>query len=281
MPATGSFVLGMGQILVEGGEPEANLDRACEMVERAGRQGCSIVVLPECLDLGWTWPGAREKAQPIPGGHSGRLCSAAREASVYVVAGLVERSRDRLYNAAVLISPQGRILLKHRKINELEIAHGLYATGDRLLVARTALGVIGVNICADNFPNSLALGHALGRMGCQLLLSPCAWAVDADHDNSKEPYGALWRQAYATLARLYDITVVGVSNVGWLRAGPWKGRKCIGCSLAVGPGGEMLAQGPYGVDAEALVKVEVTPMPRPARGTGWAKVLRDRGYEGP
>jgi hypothetical protein len=55
------------------------------------------------------------------------------------------------------------------------------------------------------------------------------------------------------------MTVVGVSNVGWLRAGPWKGRKCIGCSLAVGPGGRVLAQGPYGEAAEAMIPVEIEP----------------------
>jgi predicted amidohydrolase len=87
-------------------------------------------------------------------------------------------------------------------------------------------------------------------MGAQLLLSPSAWAVEADHDNSREPYGDLWRQSYRELARLYDLTVIGVSSVGRLAAGPWKGRKVIGCSLAVGPGGEILAEGPYGEDAE-------------------------------
>jgi hypothetical protein len=54
------------------------------------------------------------------------------------------------------------------------------------------------------------------------------------------------------------MTVIGVSCVGWLTGGPWKGRKCIGNSLAVGPGGRTLAVGPYGVDAEALTVVEVT-----------------------
>jgi hypothetical protein len=52
------------------------------------------------------------------------------------------------------------------------------------------------------------------------------------------------------------VTVIGVSNVGWLTGGPWKGRKCIGCSLAVGPGG-VLARGAYGEAAEQLVPVEV------------------------
>jgi hypothetical protein len=58
-------------------------------------------------------------------------------------------------------------------------------------------------------------------------LSPSAWAVDADHDNAREPYGKLWLDAYTELARLYDVTVVGVSNVGRLTGGPWAGRKCI------------------------------------------------------
>ena len=118
-------------------------------------------------------------------------------------------------------------------------------------------------------------------MGAQLLLSPSAWAVDSDHDNRQEPYGRLWRESYCELARLYDITVIGVSHVGRLTAGPWKGRKVIGCSLAVGPGGGILAEGPYGDEAEALIVVDVDLQPPIGRGTGIAPVLRGRGYNGP
>jgi predicted amidohydrolase len=276
-----AYLLGMGQMLVEGGEPQRNLSRAEEMIRQAKEQDCRIVVLPECLDLGWTSPAAREEAQPVPGKHSEMISSAAREAGVYVVAGLVERAGDRLYNAAVFISPEGEILLKHRKLNELTIAQDLYATGDRLSIVETPLGTIGVNICADNFPNSLVFAHSLARMGCQVLLSPCAWAADGDHDNEKQPYGALWMESYTTLAKLYDITVAGVSNVGWLTAGPWKGRKCIGCSLAVGPGGEVLARGPYGENAEALLVVKVKVKPREVTGTAIADMLSNKGYTGP
>ncbi len=275
------YLLGMGQMLVEGGEAEGNLRRATAMIREAARRGCRIVVLPECLDLGWTWPGARELAQPVPGPFSEALAEAAREAGIHVVAGLTERCREKLYNTAVLISPAGEILLKHRKINELSIAHDLYATGDSLAVAQTPLGTVAINICADNFPDSLALAHAQARMGARLLLSPCAWAVDADHDNEREPYGDLWLRSYTTLARLYDMTVVGVSNVGWLREGPWRGRKCIGCSLAVGPGGQVLARGPYGETAEALIVAPVRVEPLPVRGTALLELLRQRGYDGP
>jgi predicted amidohydrolase len=271
----------MAQILVEGGRPEANLARAAAAIAEAGRRGCQIVVLPECLDLGWTDPSARTMAHALPGLHSDRLAEAASDAEIYVVAGLVERSGERLYNSAALLDPSGRLVHVHRKINELDLAHDLYAVGNRLGVVETPPGVVGIDICADNFSDSLAIGHVLARMGAQIILSPSAWAVDADHDNAREPYGDLWRRSYGELARLYDLYVIGVSNVGWLTAGPWQGRKAIGCSLAMGPGGTILAEGPYGHDAEALVVVEVEPRPPIAKGTGFSDALRARGYSGP
>jgi predicted amidohydrolase len=271
----------MAQILVEGAQPEANLERAEKSIRDGARKGCRLVVLPECMDLGWTDPCARRLAQPIPGPHSDRLAAAAKETGIFVVAGLVERAGDRLYNAAVLIDPRGQIVLLHRKINELAIAHDLYSIGDRLAVAQTELGTLAINVCADNFPNSLAIAHVLARMGAQVLLSPSAWAVDADHDNQSEKYGARWREAFGELGRLYDLPVVAVSNVGWLTDGPWNGRKAIGCSLATDHRGQILAEGPYGDAAEALLVVDVALRQPAARGTQIADDLAARGYTGP
>ena len=272
---------GLGQILVEGGRPEANLARAVAMVERAAVEGCRVVVLPECLDFGWTDPSAREGAQPIPGPHSERLAAAARDNDIWVVAGLVEREGDRLYNASVLLDPSGSIVLHHRKLNELDIGLELYSVGDRLEVAETELGTVAIPICADNYWTSRAVGHVLCRMGAQVLFSPSAWAVVPDHDEESEPYGEDWIPSYTELATLYDATVLGVSNVGMMSGGPWSGRPCIGKSLAVGPGGTILARGPYGVDAEALVLVDVQPKPPVAVGADVADALRARGYDGP
>jgi len=266
-------------MLVEGGAPKANLRRAVDMIGRASDEGCSVVVLPECLDLSWTHPSARTRSQSIPGPRSRQISRAAKKHGLFVAAGLVERCGDRIYNSAILVSPQGRILTKHRKINELSIAHNLYSIGTSLRVVETPLANMGIAICADNFPNSLVLGHSLARMGCNLLLSPSAWAVDADYDNTSKPYGETWKRSYCLLGKLYDLTTVGVSNVGWITAGPWKGRKCIGCSLAVGPGGKILAQGPFGEDAEALTVVKVKPEGPVAKGTDFAAVLKERGYD--
>ena len=124
------FKLGLGQLLVEGGKVEENLLRAEEMVKAGAQEGCRAIVLPECLDTGWTDPGACKLARPIPGETSDRLCQVAKANKVMIVAGLTELDGSRIYNSAVLVDETGKILLKHRKINVLKIAQDLYGIGN-------------------------------------------------------------------------------------------------------------------------------------------------------
>lgn len=265
--------LALIQMLVEGGRREANLARAESRIREAALQGAGIALLPEVCDLGWTHPSARELAEPIPGGTaSRRLMRAAAENRIYVCAGLTERDGDRVYNAAVLVGPRGELLLKHRKLNELDIAHDLYAQGDRLNVVDTEYGTIGVLICADATARHHALLRSLGYMGADLILSPSAWAVPPDHDNAETPYGETWRVPYRTVAREFRLWVAGVSNVGRLEEGPWKGWHCIGCSLVMNPEGKEVLQGPYGVSADTILYVDVRTVPRPGRGTDWDRL---------
>ena len=41
--------VGLGQMLVAGGQLAENLGRATHMVHQAAEHGCQVVVLPECL----------------------------------------------------------------------------------------------------------------------------------------------------------------------------------------------------------------------------------------
>jgi predicted amidohydrolase len=269
-PSPRSFQLALAQMSVEGGAAAANLARAETFVIRAREAGADVVLLPEALDLGWTHRSARTSAGEVPGGEScTRLAAAAKRQGIYVCAGLIERAGDRLFNAAVLLGPQGELLLHHRKLNELDIAHDLYGMGDRLAVADTPLGRMGVMICADAFARNQVVGRTLALMGAEVILSPCAWAVPAEHDNAREPYGQLWLDNYCPVAGDFGVWIAGCSNVGWITDGPWRGRKCIGSSLVVGADGKPKLRGPYGVEAETLLMVEVSPARRP-RGDGSA-----------
>lgn len=273
MKSSGSFNLAICQMAVAAGEPERNRATAAQMVAEAARQGAEVALLPECCDLGWTDPAAHTLAEPVPEGATCRaLAEAARAHGLYVCAGLAEREGPDVYNTAVLIGPDGGLLLRHRKLNELEIGHPFYAQGDRLGVVQTPLATFGVMICADAFAPEQVITRGLGYMGADVILSPCAWAVPADHDNTREPYGALWKECYGLPARDFRMWIVGASSVGPIPAGPWAGRRCIGCSLAVDDRGEPVEMLPYGEDAAMVRVVRVTPTPRPARGCGWGQV---------
>jgi predicted amidohydrolase len=112
-------------------------------------------------------------------------------------------------------------------------------------------------ICADAFAPGHVISRTLGLMGAKLILSPCAWAVPADHDNVREPYGQLWGDSYGPVCREFKLWIAGASNVGQIASGPWAGRKCIGCSLLVGPDGQQLLMGPYGENAETILYADV------------------------
>ncbi len=267
------FKLALVQMCVEGGRQKANLQRALERIREASDGGAEVVVLPEAMTLGWTHPSAKTEAEPVPEGPACEaLRNAARANQLYLCAGLIERAGDSRFNSAVLIDPAGDVILHHRKLNELEIAHELYAQGDGLSVARTPLGTFGVMICSDAFARGQMVSRTLGLMGADIVLSPCAWAVPAEHNQARAPYGRLWLDNYCPVARDFRMWIVGVSNVGWLTDGPWKGRKCIGCSLVIAPSGNQVVSGPYGHDAERILYADIQLVPRPARGDGWEKV---------
>lgn len=251
--------LALAQMLVLPGEREHNLARATHWIAEAARRGVDCVLLPEALNFGWTDPSARAEAREIPDGDCARrLRAAAREHRLFVCAGLIEQKGSLLFNSALLIDPQGAVLLHHRKIHELDFARELYACGDRLTVAETPLGRLGLMICADGFAPGQSLSRSLGLMGARLILSPCAWAVPAAHDPAREPYGSLWLENYGPVAREFQLTIAGCSNVGPILNGPWRGRNCIGNSLVVGPDGKECLRGPYGAEAETLLLHELS-----------------------
>ena len=267
--------IGMIQMEVVFDKAEENIMRASELVKQAVKEGAQICVLPECMDLGWGNPDAYEMAFEIPGRTSDAYCRIARENGVYLVAGLTEKADDRVFNTALLISSEGEILQKHRKINVLTGVEDVYSIGDRIGVVQTPFGVVGIDICADNAVQSLSVGYTLGRMGAQMILSPSAWAVTPERDPVAEPYGQEWHVPYGRLSGAFGIPVVGVSNVGQVTKGSWKGWKAIGDSIAYDSDGSCLAVLPYGEDAQCVRVIEITVKENPLKGTALAEKLYD------
>lgn len=249
----------MIQMQVKGNDVEANLRNAETCLAEAAHAGADIAILPECMDIGWTHPGSLSNATAIPGGEVfTRLSAAAAKHNMFVCSGITERENDKVYNAAVLIGRDGTLLLKHRKINELDIGKVYYATGDRINIVETEFGRLGVMICADAIVEDKSITTALARMEPVIILSPCAWAVPPGFDNNIQPYGDLWREAYMPISQKFSTYIIGVSNTGHMEAGPWQNWDCIGASIAVDNKGEQIIQLPFGVDAQTIAYVNCT-----------------------
>ncbi|MBI5145280.1 MAG: carbon-nitrogen hydrolase family protein [Candidatus Omnitrophica bacterium] len=269
--------VGLCQLLVEGGEPQRNLGRAENMIKEACEKGCAISLLPESLDLGWTHPSAKTEAQPIPGPYSNILCASAKKYAIFICAGLTEKLDHRIYNTAILISSAGEIILKYHKINLLVVEHDFYAVGRHLSVVATPWGLIGVNICADNYIDALEIGHTLARMGAQIILSPSSWTVDYHIIEGTNPYGEKWVKPYHTLASLYNLIVASATSVGYIVGGPYEGKKMVGCSLVVGKDG-VIANGHYNEFAGELITTEIDIPQRQEKGTQIGEMLKKKRY---
>lgn len=264
------FKIALVQMEVEPGNLEKNLTHAGQLIRQAASKKADVVLLPEVMDLGWTHPSSEKLAYSIPEGQTcRRICKMARANNVYICCGFVEKDGNKTYNSAVIIDNKGKVLLKHRKLNELDIAHDLYAQGDRLGVCSTPWGTFGLMICADATAKDHVLARSLGYMGADVILSPSSWAVPPDHDNVKDPYGKTWWDAYTPVAREFSLWIASDSNVGPVIEGPWKNWNCIGCSMIIGADGKLKLMGPYGKQAEDILYYTIQPTPRPARGTGW------------
>lgn len=271
--------VGVAQILTIPGQLEKNLESISNACENLVSQNAEWIVFPECCDLGWTDEDAQTYAGEIADGEqTTHLGSLAAQWNVYITAGITERSQNRIFNTAVTYDNQGRLVNVHRKLNELDIAHGCYNLGDRLNVFDTPFGKAGVVICSDGFAENQCLTRSLCYMGAQFILSPCSWAVAPNYDYKNLSYGFLWKDCYGEVARKYKIWILGVSNVGRIRSGEWKGYHCIGNSLLINDQGETSFEAPYGDNATSLSVHEIIPKARSCRGTQWDSELGMREH---
>jgi nitrilase len=152
----------------------ATIDKACDLIATAGREGARLIVFPEAFvpaypDWVWAIPAGEEgmlnelyaellaNAVTIPSDVTERLCRAARLANAYVVMGMSERNAEAsgasLYNTLLYIDAQGQILGKHRKLVPTGGERLVWAQGDgsTLEVYDTPLGKLGGLICWENY----------------------------------------------------------------------------------------------------------------------------------
>ena len=227
----------MCQIFSLDGDRAGNFMRIENALREAKAAGAEIACFPETALLGWVNPDAHHRACPIPGADSNHLCKLAKAHDIYLCAGLEEKDGGKLYDSAVLIDNEGRILLKHRKINLLaELMTPPYAAGESVDAVETEFGKIGLLICADTHENKIL--KRMAALKPALLIVPYGYAAE-EHQWPK--HGKQLEKVVKNTARTTGAFVVGTNLVGEITNGPWRGRVYGGQSVAVDNAGRTIS----------------------------------------
>ena len=248
---------------------EAATEKACRLIQDAARQGAALAAFGETWLPGYPWwirsegfsSGQQMKCRAeyiasairIPGPETDQLCSAAKQAGIDVVIGVVERdptTDSTVYCTLLFIGREGRILGRHRKLKPTDYERRVWGEGDAaglVVHDRPYARISGLN-CWEH--RMMLPGYALAAQGTQIHVA--VWPSGSED---------ILARAFAQQASCYVISVGGLLRDEDIPAPyqtlfPDPADLDAGCSI-IAPDGEIIAGT---TDAEeAIVIGEVSP----------------------
>jgi nitrilase len=173
------------------------IEKACNLIKDAGAKGSKVVLLPEAFIPAYPrgfsfgmvvghrsaegrclWKRYWDNAIELPSHEVEALGKAAKEASVYLAIGVIERdgdySRGTLYCTLLYFDPNGNLMGKHRKLKPTGTERLIWGEGDgsTMPVFSTEIGNIGGLICWENYM-PLARMAMYGK-GVEIYFAPTA-----------------------------------------------------------------------------------------------------------
>lgn len=168
------------QMKPELGELENNLVKMSDIVSKiANQQKVDLIVFPELVTSGYEL-GVKftNLAQLLPGPTVNLMAQRAQQLGVHIAFGMVakERVESILYDAAVLIGPDGEFIGDYRKAHLKGEERMAFREGYRLPVFETQIGNIGMVLGWDlAFPE---VARSLVLDGAELLCVLASWEKD-------------------------------------------------------------------------------------------------------
>lgn len=223
----------------------ANLAAARRLLEQAASGGARLAVLPENFAaMGRSDVVALGQAEALGEGPVlPFLRRAARDLGLWIVAGTLPlppagQPRAKVHACSLLFDAHGEQVARYDKLHlfDVEVADSRgryresddYAHGDRLVVADTPVGRLGLTVCYDlRFPE---LYGALREAGAEVISAPSAFTAvtGSAHWHVLVRARALETQCYLLAA-----------DQGGLHSGP---RETYGHSAIIDPWGRVLAE---------------------------------------
>ena len=204
-------------------------------------------------------------AQPLPNPTEDAFRAWAKKYGIWLLPGsMFERVGDKVYNTATVISPDGEIVGRYRKMFPFRPYEAEVESGTEFLVWDVpGVGRFGISICYDLwFPET---ARTMAAMGAEVILHPTlTGTIDRDVELAIVRASAAQNQCF----------VFGINGFG----------DCgNGRSIIVGPAGEVLYEGqsapemiPFEIDLERVRRSREVGL----RGLGQQlKSFRDRGVD--
>jgi predicted amidohydrolase len=205
-----------------------------------------LVVLPELVTTGYVFADRGELAslaEEVPGGPSTEvLASLSARTGQAICAGIAERDGDRLYNAAVLVGPEGYIGT-YRKVHLFDRENALFDTDDTGFRVFDVGGVrVGVMICFDWFyPEST---RTLALSGADVVAHPSNLVLS-------------WCQRSMPVRCLENHIACATANRTGTESRGGVSLTFTGESQITGFAGDVLARAP--LEGEAWIEAEIEP----------------------
>jgi predicted amidohydrolase len=238
---------------------EANLARITAAIGEAGERGADLVLLPEAAATGLINNGDPVHdlplGQSIPGPATDLLADLSKECRIHVAIGLLERQGQVLYDSAVLLGPDGDIMLHYRRIQPQWHGRGadpeVYRQGTSVSAADTGLGRMAVILCGDLFDDAvLAQVQAAAP---DWLLFPFARCF-SDESYDQERWDREELPEYLARVRSAGCTTLMVNYLSGPEVGAY-----FGGAFAVSGRGEVIASLPLGRADTLLVDLAEPP----------------------
>jgi predicted amidohydrolase len=151
-----------------------NFSRIDALTADAVRRGAEVVSFHECSITGYTFLRRLSRdelfslAEAVPEGPSTeRLATISRRHGIPVLAGLLERAGDRVFNTYVCVSPDG-FVARHRKMHAF--VNPNLSSGDAFTVFDLAGCQCGILTCYDN--NLVENVRITALLGAEIIFMP-------------------------------------------------------------------------------------------------------------
>ncbi len=200
----------------------ANMQEAIGFVAR-NYPYVDLIVFPELALYGAPYPAWKKDALSIPGPEIEALADLARKYRKWLLPGsFYEKSDDGIYNTAVVLSPQGEIAARYRKLFPWQPQEQTLPGREFCVFEVPTVGKFGLCICYDMWVPEVC--RTLSWMGAEVILHP---TMTTSQDRDQE---LILTRANAIFNQVYFIDVNGTG---------WGGN---GQSIFVDPHGRVLQQ---------------------------------------